>query len=79
MLCPGSTQWEGLKKEKVKVIKGQNGVQAAYDTLLLRAHQAGFGCTAVFNTLNEANIHGLQLFFTIANWLVMLKHANTLR
>ena len=52
-----------------KNMKRQNGVRAAYVAFLLRALQAGFGCAAVLNTLQEA-YHCLQLFFAAVVWLV---------
>ena len=35
-------------------MKRTNGVRVTYDTFLLHALQAGFGCAAVFSTLKEA-------------------------
>ena len=58
-------------------MKKTNGVRATYDTFLLHALLAGFGCIAVFSTLKKP-IHGLQLFFTATGQLVSLKRANTL-
>ena len=34
-------------------------------SLTVLALHAGFGCAAIFNTLNVACIHGLKLFFTV--------------
>ena len=44
-------KFSGKEEENMK---RQNGVRAGYDTFLSRALQASFGCSDIFNTLNEA-------------------------
>ena len=58
--------------------KRQNGVQAAYDAILLRALQVAFGYAAIINTSKEVYPWPL-LFFATAIWLVSLKRPNTLK
>ena len=41
-------------KENNKIMKRQNGVQAAYDAFHLRELQVAFGCAADFDTSKEA-------------------------
>ena len=56
-------------------MKRRNGVRAAYVAFLLHALQAGFGCSLHW----KKPIHGIQLFFAAAVWLVLPKCAKTLR
>ena len=50
VLCARSTR----KFIRKKYMKRTNGVQAAYDAILLHVLQADFGYAAIFNTLKEA-------------------------